>query len=923
MPNLLPKFEADAQALLTLQPGRMPGEEIARYRRYRKQQEARLKMFHRSGATGREYCRARAGFLDVLLRHLWTTAKNTLSAQAQKEFPPLTLVAIGGYGRGELNPFSDLDFMVLHEGQVVAGSRPLPHLTRILDGVVMPLFDFGFKVGYSVRTVQDCVQVANLDMQAKTSLIESRLITGDEKLFARFQKAIVAKCVEGHEDEYIAARIEDQAKRREKFGGSATMQEPNIKNGCGGLRDYHNLHWMAFFKYKTRSLAEIQALGSINATERKQLDAAYDFLLRARNELHYQGNRAADVLTKSLQPAVAYQLGYTDRSPAKRIERFMRDLFIHMRNIHLITRTIEDRLALLPQTSALSSLKRLIRQPLRKKPEALVDGFRFADDQVHPGSARVFHQDPCRLMRVFLHTQQRGLRLHPDTAQLVRQNLAKVDRTFINDPHVRETFLQILSQRGSVGTTLRAMHEVGLLGKYMPEFGRLTCLVQHEFFHLYAADEHTLKCIEELDRIWSAFAPPLDKYRDLYQNVELPGILHLALLMHDAGKANPAGDHSAASTLLAQRVGRRFALDGASSRTLCLLVERHLAMSQVSQRHDLDDPAVIERFARLIQTPQSLGMLTLLTVADALGTSDRLWNGFKDTLLWTLHRRAHERLMGATVFLKAEEKQKEALATQVSDIVPATFTPEEIKAHFATLPPRYFQIHSAREVAADLVQMHRFMHQQVAAVGHPMEPITAWEDDADRGYTSVKISTWDRTGLFSKLAGAFSASGINILGAQVFTRTDEVVLDTFSVTDAYTGGLVGHEARKRFEGLLVKALGDDVDLGPLIARHRPARPLYQPVAGLQIPTRIHFDNDLSETRTVLEIETEDRVGLLHVISQVFSECRLDISLAKITTERGAAIDTFYIAEANGQKVLGPDRQKYIEEKLRAAIGALG
>jgi [protein-PII] uridylyltransferase len=923
MPNLPAKFEADAAALLVMPPGHMPGEALARYRRYRKQQEARLKMFHRAGASGREYCRTRAAFIDVLLRYLWAAARSTLSPQAQKEFPPLALVAIGGYGRGELNPFSDLDFMVLHEGQVVAGSKPLPHLTRILDGVVMPLFDFGFKVGYSVRTVSECVQVANLDMPAKTSLIEARLITGDETLFAKLQQALVARSVNGREEAYLAARLEDQAKRRAKFGNSATMQEPNIKNGCGGLRDYQNLHWMAFFKYRARSLAELQARAFLTATEHKQLDAAYDFLLRARNELHYQANRTADVLTKSLQPTVAHHLGYGERSPARRIERFMRDLYIHMRHLHLITRTLEERLALSPGSSRLASLRRLIRQPLRRTPEPEVDGFRLGGGQVHAAGSRVFREAPYRLMRVFLHAQQRGLRLHPDTARLIRQNLALVDRAFLADPHVRQTFLQILSQRGSVGATLRAMDEVGLLGKYVPEFGRLTCLVQHEFFHLYAADEHTLKCLEELDRIWAATEPPQDKYRDLYQGIERPSLLHLALLLHDAGKAGSKGKHSAASAQLALRVARRLALDGATTQALCLLVERHLVMAQVSQRHDLDDPAVIERFARLVQTPQNLSMLTLLTVADAHGTSDRLWNGFKDTLLRTLHRRALDYLHGGTVTVRIEEQQRESLTEQVTALLPSSLAPEEVKAHFAALPPRYYQIHSVQDIATDLVQVHDFMHQQVRANERPLEPVISWHDEPDRAYTRVQVTTWDRGGLFSRIAGSLSASGINILSAQVFTRSDAVVLDTFFVTDAHSGGLVPREGRARFEGLLRQALTDGVEFGPLIARQRSARPLYQPVAGLSIPTRLHFDNDLSETRTVLEIETEDRVGLLHVISQVLSECHLDISLAKITTERGAAIDTFYLAEANGQKILGPDRQRFIMEKLRTALAALG
>ena len=298
MPSLLEKIESNAATRLALPPGRLPTEELARFKAFLKVETHRVKLLHRAGGGGREVCRARAAILDVLLRYLWNAAKGSLSAQAQKEFPPLALIAIGGYGRAELNPYSDIDFMFLHDGQVVLGGRkPLPHLAKLVDGILYPLWDLGLKVGHSVRSIEDCVSVANTDMQSKTSLIEARLITGDEALFKKFQKTILSKCVNGHVEEYIAMRLEDQAERRSKFGNSASMQEPNLKNGCGGLRDYQNLLWMTFFKYGTRSLAELQKQEFVSDAERRQLEAAYDFLLRVRTDMHYHTNRATDVLS--------------------------------------------------------------------------------------------------------------------------------------------------------------------------------------------------------------------------------------------------------------------------------------------------------------------------------------------------------------------------------------------------------------------------------------------------------------------------------------------------------------------------------------------------------------------------------------------------------------------------------------------------
>jgi [protein-PII] uridylyltransferase len=923
MPGLLEKIQSNAAERLSLPPGTLPAQELARYKRFLKVESHRLKMMHRAGASGREVCQGRAALTDVLLRYLWTTARSTLSAQAQKEFPPLALVALGGYGRGELNPHSDIDFMFLHSGQVVAGSKALPHLSKLMDSILYPLWDLGFKIGHSVRTIAECVQVANGDMQAKTSLIEARFIVGDEKLFEKFQKTVESKCVDGHEEEYIAERVQDQAARHEKFGNSATMQEPNIKNGCGGLRDFQNLHWMAFVKYRTRTLQEMEQKELMSASERKQLEAAYDFLLTVRNELHYQLNRPVDVLTKSLQPTVATHLGYTERSPSKRLEQFMRDLYNHSRNIYLTTRSLEERLSLLPRPRMLSAaIGRLIPKKFRPAEEQIVDGFRMAEGQLRAAAPRVFKDQPRRLMRVFLHAQQRGLKLHPDLGQLIRHELSLVNREFLHDEHVRETFLEILNQRGNVSPVLRRMHEVGLLGKYVPEFGKLTCLVQHEFYHQYAADEHTLMCIEQLDRVWEADKAPYERYAEIFQNVERPFVLYLALLLHDAGKALNTGKHSQIGGELAARVAKRLGLDGATTHALRLIIEHHLTMAAVSQRRDLEDPAVIRNFAAQIQTPENLRMLTLHTFADSMATSDKLWNGFKDALLWELYYKALKVQSGGTDFIRAEEKQRELLAQEVIELLPRNLSEEEVHAHFSTLPGRYFEVHPARDIVMDLSLTHRFMHNQLAEEERALEPVVAWHNEPDRGYTTAKICTWDRAGLFSKIAGAFAAAGINILSAQIFTRNDGIVLDTFYVTDARTGGLVNRGERELFESTLSRGLTEEtLDLRGLIARQKSVRPLYQSLEGERIPTRIHFDNDTSANRTILEIETEDHLGLLYVISQVLSELDLDISLAKISTEKGAAIDTFYVCEQDGQKILWPERQRLIEQRLRDAFGA--
>jgi [protein-PII] uridylyltransferase len=920
VPTLLEKIEADAAKRLQLPPGVHPAKELPRYKAFLKLERHRLRIFHRAGAGGLDVCRAQARVFDELIRAIFEAVRRPPLNNEQGS--PLALVAIGGYGRGEMNPFSDLDLMFLHDKAMVSKGKPSAYLSAIADGVLYPLWDIGLKLGHSVRSIDDCVQIANKDLQSKTALIEARLVAGDETLFLRMQTAILDRCVRGQEDSYIAARIRDQEERRARFGNSPFMQEPNIKNGCGGLRDYQNLLWMAFFKYRTRSLEELASRGLISKAEQKQLEAAYDFLLWIRNQLHYQANRAVDVLSKALQPGVASNLGYSERSPRRRIERFMRDAYKHLRNVYLITRTLERRLALLPQPKRLPSLRALIRTGRRRALQQHFDGFVFVDQEVFAASNDVFTAQPRRLMRVFLYAQQRGLKLHPDLAQLIRQHLSLVNGQFLRDHHVHESFLEILNQRGNVAPILRAMHEVDFLGKYLPEFGKLTCLVQHEFYHQYTADEHTLVCIEKLDRIWAAKESQLQYYAELFQGLDRPFIIYLALLLHDSGKAHPSGDHAQVSGRLAARVAKRLSLDGATTHTLRFLVECHLDMIQVSQRRDIDDPAVIRNFAVQVQTPENLMLLTLHTLADSQGTSPELWNGFKDSLLQALSRRTLQVFDGAAGHVRAEEKIRELLKDEVRELMPVHFGEDELEAHFSHLPLRYFQMHSARQVLADMTLAHRFMRLQIAEADKALEPVIDWHNEADRGYTAIQICTWDRTGLFSKIVGGLTASGLNILSAQIFTRTDGIILDTFFVIDAQTGLVAKHDQCEKFESILQRALVGELNIRSLITRQNALKSQPRLPDDERIPTNIRFDNGTSDFYTVLEIETEDRLGLLHTISQSLSELRLDIAIAKICTEKGAALDSFYITEEN-RKIDSPAQQRFIAEQLLAAIDSLG
>lgn len=923
MATLLEKIEASAATRLALPAGADPRQELARYKNFLKVETHRLKILHRAGGEGREICRARSAIIDLVLRSILDGIRKSSPVLAKVPPPVFSLVAIGGYGRGELNPHSDIDIMFLHESDMVSDGKARPSLAAFVDGLLYTLWDLGFKLGHAVRSIDDAVTVANRDTQSKTALIEARVLAGDETLFDRFSRTLIAKCVMGHENEYLASRMQDQAARRLKYGDSATMQEPNIKNGCGGLRDYQNLLWMAYFKYRTRTLSQLEQRELISGGERKQLQAAYSFLLRVRNELHYYVGRPTDVLGRSLQPSIAANLGYTDRSAGKRVEAFMGQFYRHTRNIDLITRVVEQRLALVPAPNRplLNFARNIFGGASARERDMVVDGFKFANGEIRAALSTVFRDHPRRLMRVFLHAQQRGLKFHPTLIQLLRHSHSLVERGFLNDSHVRATFLEILDQRGNVAPILRQMHEVGLLGKFLPEFGRLTCLVQHEFYHQYTADEHTLVCIERLDRVWNSKEAPYSAYAEISREVENAYLLYLALLLHDSGKAYRTGHHEEIGGKVALSVSRRLGLDGAKTHTLRLIIENHLVMAQISQRRDLDDPTVISNFARQIQTTENLVLLTLHTFADSMGTSDQLWNGFKDAVLWQLYRKTRRVLTGGTEFLIAEARQRELLIDEVQRMAPQTFDPAEIQAHFNNVPPRYCQINDAREILRDVAQVHRFIQLQLADNEiNALTPIVSWHNEPDRGYTNLAVCTWDRERLFSNITGCLTAAGFNILSAEILTRSDGVILDSFCVNDARAGTLPHGTEREKFEALMQKILvGNPVDLRALIARQRTAGNAYQSIDGERIQAVVVLDNSSSDTRTVVDVQAEDRIGLLYDMSSALTSLNVNVHLAKISTEKGAAIDSFYITERWGAKVLDLNRQAEIKHAVTAAI----
>lgn len=888
------------------------------YKRFLKIENHRLRLAHQAGGGGREICHRRVHLLDVFLQHLFSDACKACLPEGGDAAP--AMVAIGGYGRGELNPFSDVDIMFLHNFSAEKTPEPMHELIK---QILYVLWDIGFKVGHATRSIKEACAHANEDNISKTALLEARFLAGRETLLTDFKLRFDRLCVQGQERAYLAWRQEDQHTRHLKFGPAIFLQEPHVKSSPGGLRDYHNLLWSAFFRERASSVDQLAEQKFINDSERRALEKAYDFILRVRTDLHYLAKRASDTLAMNYQSQIADRFRYPEENTTRRTEAFMRDYYQHARTISLTTETLFERLVESRGAAGSKGRGGLLRF-FSRGPAAgaeRFDGFVAQGGQIYPETREVFHQDPFRLMRVFAHAQSRRLRISSELAQLIRRRLRLVNRTFQYARAARETFGEILARKGQVGRILRAMHEVDLLGAYLPEFGDLTCLVQHEFFHRYSADEHTLVCIEKLDALGDPATTRFAAYRELFEKLDDPFVLYLALLLHDTGKATSAKHHAEASALFAQKVATRLQLSTERRRSLILLVDHHMTLSSTAQRRNLDDPDTIIEFAQIVKDRPTLDALMLLTFADGQGVSDEAWSDWKESLVWQLYRSTRDFLAeGEAAYLRnrrQREKQRKAVAVALD----ASYA-DELDAHFQFMPERYFETFPAPAIADHLRLVRQFL-----AYGYEHDTVEAglsaaiqWKPQPDRGHTECWVCTWERKGLLAKLAGSFSAAGLNILSADIFTREDSIVLDMFRVSTTQQTVVLEPRDMASVEGALRNSLlTESFDFRPLLQkakrRRRASAPAMQEIG---FPTRTVITNEATSRQTLLEVQTPDRLGLLYDLLRALGKLGVNVVLARVATEMGAAIDSFYLTNGENERINDAALTKKIEAAIQQA-----
>ena len=911
MPVYLEKVLRHAERELVNKSHLGPTDLLDIYRRFLKLEEHRLKLEHMHGENGRELVQRRADVITVMLRHIWTGAQATHKKSHLDKVPRIALLAVGGFGRGELNPYSDIDILFLYPTE---NSKEAVQVNDIVQHILYMLWDIGFQVGHATRTMQEVVTQANADLRTKTSLLEARFIAGDEALFSEFEKTFERRCLRGHEKEFLQWRVNDQKDRHEKAGNTVFLQEPNLKNGCGGLRDYQNLIWIAKVKRGLDSTQKLVDAQLLTPTERKQLDRAYDFLLRVRTELHYLQKRAGDVLPLRLQAEIADNFHYQHRTILRRMEAFMRDYYRNAALLYNLGNTLCQRLC--GDGKPAHSWAFL---PFHIKHREEIDGFALEHGELEALTATTFSEEPLRLVRVFLIAQQHHAELGAELKLRLRRRLFMVNRSYIYQTAVRETLLAILSRKGQVGWALRTMHELGLLGRFFPEFRPLTCLVQHEFFHRYTADEHTLVCIEVLDKIIDSNEPPFSKYKTLMQQAARPHILYLAMLLHDSGKSENSKRHAEASAVNAVRVARRMRLKGVDLSTLVFLVDHHLSMSEIARRKNLDNEETIIEFARIVQTQERLDLLMLLTFADTQGTgSGRTYSDWKDLLLWQLYHRTTRALSGITEFVAMAEQARLETRQRLLKNLDRQFDPGEIDAHFENLPTTYFETMPEELIREHISIVHGFLKFQISHEDASLLPIIHWRHFPDQGHSEVTIVTWDRDHIFARVTGSFSACNLTILKADIFTRTDDIAIETFFVATEKLEAVTDPRDRAAFEKILVQAMSmETFDFAKAFARKtKPRIPAYDPS---QMPTLVSVDQRASSTHTLLDVQTADFPGLLYRIASALAETGLNIVSARITTEKGAALDTFYLCDKKGRKIDSEEVLSALIKKVRARI----
>lgn len=843
---------------------------------------------------GSECAQAQAFLIDQLVRVIYDhIVGRVYRASNRSTGERIAVLAVGGYGRGEMAPHSDVDIAF------VTPTKPTSWCEQVIEAMLYYLWDLGLKVGQSSRSLDEVVRMAKSDLTIRTALLEGRYVWGDRELHEEASRRFWAEVVTGTEKQFVAEKLEERNLRHKKLGDSRYVVEPNVKEGKGGLRDLHALYWIGKYIHKVRDASELVDVGLLTAEEYRAFRRAENFFWAVRCHLHTITNRAEDRLTFDLQREVATRMNFADRPGKSAVERFMQYFFLQAKQVGSLTGVFLAQL-----DGQFAGQKRGFFAALRKRRRKKVGPFLIDAGKLAVPSDETFQEDPVRLVELFARAASEQVEIHPETMRIARRDAALIDAAVRKNPRANALFLETLTSRNDPETVLRWMNEAGVFGRFVPDFGRVIAQMQFDMYHHYTVDEHTIRAIGLLAQIEKGEAKldhPLAS--EVATKVASRRVLYVATLLHDIAKGR-RGDHSVLGAEVAMKLCPRLGMSAAETELVAWLVRWHLLMSATAFKRDLADYKTIADFVNTVQSQERLRLLAILTIVDIRAVGPGVWNSWKRQLLTDLFVAAEEMLrLGHKTHGRAERiiAKKKAVGALLKerDALIGTVGKQLGDAYWIAEPE-------------DIIALN--LQQMDGALGEPLSVEAHWYPA--RGATLVTVLAADHPGLFYRIAGGIHLAGGNIIDARIHTARNGTAVDNFLVQDPLGRPLNEASQIARLKNAIADALANRVKLQPQLA----ARPLARPRAhAFDVRPIVIFDNKASNRFTVIEVGARDRPALLSTLARALFEARLIVHSAHIATYGERAVDTFYVTDVLGEKIDNETRMKTIEKKLLEAV----
>ncbi|MHA7820841.1 MAG: [protein-PII] uridylyltransferase [Erythrobacter sp.] len=825
---------------------------------------------------------------DYVTEHVFPVANPSTAER-------LAVMAVGGYGRAEMAPHSDVDIAF------ITPMKRSPWCEQVIEAMLYLLWDLGLKVGHSSRTVADTMKMAKEDLTIRTALLEGRLVWGDQQLYDELRQRFWADVVKGSERQFLTEKLAERNARHKRMGDSRYVVEPNVKDGKGGLRDLQTLYWIGKYSHRVQSAAELVDVGLLTAAEYRSFRRAEGFLLAVRSHMHIMTGRAEDRLTFDLQRQVADRMNFADRPGKSAVERFMQYYFLQAKRVGSLTGVF---LAHLEEEQSRKRVRRGFFAGWSARPRSL-KGYVVEGGKIKAPSDKWFAADPVRLIEIFQIAEAEGLEVHPETMRQANRDTKLIDASVREDARANAIFLDLLGGRRDPEVALRWMNEAGVFGRFVPDFGRVNAQMQFDMYHHYTVDEHTIRAIGLLSQIERGLlADDHPRATKIIHKVSSRRALYVAVLLHDIAKGR-GGDHSVLGAGVAEELCPRFGLGEKETELVSWLVLQHLLMSRTAQKRDLTDPKTVEDFVAEVKTLDRLRNLAILTAVDIRAVGPGTWNSWKGQLIGELFDAAQERLrLGHKRKGRAERvaARKQAVA---QDLGEKAYLLQDVgnmlaDAYWIAEPEDIIAKNLIQYEEARRIEDHLSIHCEV---------------DEERGATLVSVIAADHPGLFYRIAGGIHLAGANIIDARIHTAGNGYAIDNFLVQDLHGQPFREDSQIARLKQGIRDALLAQVELVPKLA----ARPLsHSRAKAFAVAPRVNFDNSASNHFTVVEVTARDRPALLNRLAHALYKANLIVQSAHITAYGESAADTFYVTDLTGSKIAAPERLAEIEAALLVA-----